>query len=39
MNRLKTDYPGNLKIWLMCFFTIIFPIYMQKKNLSWNDVI
>ena len=32
MNKLKTDYPFDLKLWLLniYFFTIIFPL-MQKK--------
>ena len=29
-NKLKTDDPCNIKLWLMYFTTIIFP-YMQKK--------
>ena len=38
MNKLKTDYPFDLKLWLVCFFTIIFPF----KNLDFmkrNDII
>ena len=30
MNKLKTDYLLNVKLWMMYFFTIISPI-MQKK--------
>ena len=31
MNKLKTDDPCNIKLWLMYFTTIIFP-YMQKND-------
>ena len=30
MNNLKTDYPCNLKPWLMYFFTVVFSKMLYK---------
>ena len=35
MNELKIDYPCDLKLGLMYFFTIIFPS-MQKKKICFK---
>ena len=33
-NKLKTDYPCDLKHWLMHFFTIIFPFLNKDLALK-----
>ena len=37
-NLLRTDHPFNPKLWLMYFFTIMFPFYMQKQNFAKKKV-
>ena len=38
INKFKTDYPCNFRIWLMFIFTITFPFMKKNKILLKNGL-